>query len=64
MEQKEVVKFDDSFSEENLDIKEETILNPALKVERVDIDTIDISDIKTKPVKGEGGRNVKTTSYF
>ena len=44
MEQKEVVKFDDSFSEENLDIKEETILNPALK--------------------GEGGRNVKTTSYF
>lgn len=51
MESKETVKYDDSFGEENLDIKEEVIPNPAPRVERVEIDTIDISDIKTRPVK-------------
>jgi hypothetical protein len=56
MEKKETVKFHDSFSEENLDIKEEKISNPApqterIESERIEIDTIDISDIKTKPVR-------------
>ena len=48
-EPKELVAYEDSFSDHDLTIQEQRIANPEPVTERIDIDTIDISDIKTKP---------------
>ena len=48
---KGVIAQEDSFGDHDLTIREQRITNPEPEIERIDIDTIDISEFKTKPVE-------------